>query len=201
MAKVSVGKLFDKKTKNRKMEDQLKEEHQEIVQDQVERESESAETSEVKGAELNEEQKLHMQLEEQKDKYLRLFAEFDNYKKRNARERIELFASAGKEVILEVLPIMDDLERATTAAHATEDIQSVREGLNLITDKMKKALEKKGVKPIDCKGEVFDVEKHEAITEIPAPSEDMKGKVIDDVEKGYMLYDKVLRFSKVVVGK
>ncbi len=184
------------------MEEQLNQEKNEILQEQHEPDTEQPElTDAAKGEEMNEEQKFHAQLEEQKDKYLRLFAEFDNYKKRNARERIELFASAGKEVILEVLPIMDDLERALVAANATEDIQSVREGLNLISEKMRKALEKKGVKPIECKGEVFDVEKHEAITEIPAPSEEMKGKVIDDVEKGYMLYDKVLRFSKVVVGK
>lgn len=141
------------------------------------------------------------QLDEQKDKFLRLFAEFDNYKKRIAKERLELMSTAGKEIVLEFLPIADDLERSMKASATTDDIQIVREGFGLITEKLMKTLEKKGVRPIDAIGQVFDSEKHEAITEIPAPSEDLKGKILDEIEKGYTMHEKIIRFSKVVVGK
>jgi molecular chaperone GrpE len=144
---------------------------------------------------------LQKQVDEWKDKHLRLFAEFDNYKKRNAKEKIELFATAGKDIIKDMLPIMDDMERAIAASEVSTDIEAVKEGLKLIADKLTKTMERKGVKPIFSKGEVFDTELHEAITEIPAPTEEMKGKIIDEVEKGYTLNDKIIRYSKVVVGK
>jgi molecular chaperone GrpE len=144
---------------------------------------------------------LQKQVDEWKEKHLRLFAEFDNYKKRMAKEKMELFATAGKDIIKDILPIMDDMERAILASSTSTDIEAVKEGLNLIADKLTKTLEKKGVKPIISKGEVFDTELHEAITEIPAPTEEMKGKIIDEVEKGYTLNDKIIRYSKVVVGK
>lgn len=153
------------------------------------------------GQPLDEVAHLNQQLAEQKDKFLRLFAEFDNYKKRMAKERLELFSTAGKEVILEMLPVADDMERAIKAASTTDDIAVVREGLALIFDKLVKAFEKRGVKAIEAKGQLFDVEKHEAITEIPAPSEELKGKIVDEIEKGYMMHEKIIRFSKVVVGK
>lgn len=141
------------------------------------------------------------QLDEQKDKFLRLFAEFDNYKKRMAKERLELLSTAGKEIILDFLPIADDMERSMKASATTDDIQIVREGFALITEKIMKTLEKKGVKPIEAIGQTFDSEKHEAITEIPAPTEELKGKIVDEIEKGYTMHDKIIRFSKVVVGK
>lgn len=141
------------------------------------------------------------QLEEQKDKFLRLFAEFDNYKKRMAKERLELMSTAGKEIILDFLPIADDMERSLKASATTDDIQIVREGFSLITEKIMKTLEKKGVKPIEAIGQTFDAEKHEAITEIPAPTEELKGKIVDEIEKGYTMHEKIIRFSKVVVGK
>ena len=144
---------------------------------------------------------LKRQVEEQKDKFLRLFAEFDNYKKRLAKERLELFSMAGKDIILEILPVADDIERAVKASIEADEVETVREGLGLIADKFKKVLEKRGVRPIDAIGSVFDVEKHEAITEIPVQSEEMKGKIVDEIEKGYMMNDKIIRFSKVVVGK
>lgn len=150
---------------------------------------------------VNIEEELKKQVEEQKDKYLRLFAEFDNYKKRMAKERLELFATAGKDIVLEVIPTIDDLERALKSSESATDIASVREGFVLVVDKFKKALEKKGVKPIDAIQQDFDPEKHEAITEIPAPTEELKGKVLDEIEKGYTMHDKMIRFSKVVVGK
>ncbi len=144
---------------------------------------------------------LKRQIEEQKDKFLRLFAEFDNYKKRLAKERVELLSMAGRDIILEILPVADDIERAVKASIEADEVETVREGLGLIADKFKKVLEKRGVRPIDAIGSVFDVEKHEAITEIPAQSEEMKGKIVDEIEKGYMMNDKIIRFSKVVVGK
>lgn len=149
----------------------------------------------------NEENSLENQLNEQKDKFLRLFAEFDNYKKRVAKERLELFATAGKDIIIEFLPIIDDFERAIKSNENSEDLSAIKEGMQLIYDKMLKSFERKGVKKVFAKGEPFDADKHEAITEIPVADESQKGLVIDEVESGYMLNDKMIRFSKVVVGK
>lgn len=142
---------------------------------------------------------LKKQLEEYKDKHLRLYADFDNFKKRNAKERLELILTASKDVIKELLPVIDDFERALKAAETASDVAAVKEGMNLIYQKLVRNLEGKGLKAIEAKGKDFDVELHEAITEIPAP--DMAGKVIDEVEKGYYLNDKIIRFAKVVVGK
>lgn len=135
------------------------------------------------------------------DKYLRLFAEFDNYKRRTSKERIELFKTAGKEVLTALLPVLDDFDRAWKLAltnHTNTD--PVIEGLSLIHTKFKNILTQQGLKEMVSIGEVFNTDLHEAITQIPAPTEDMKGKVIDEMEKGYFLNDKVLRFAKVVVG-
>jgi molecular chaperone GrpE len=151
--------------------------------------------------ELEVSEALEKELAEQKDKFLRLFAEFDNYKKRNAKERIELFATAGKEIIVEFLPILDDFERAIKSNENSEDLSSVKEGMLLIFDKMNKSFEKKGVRKINAKGETFNPDLHEAITEIPVNDESQKGIVIDEVECGYTLNDKIIRYSKVVVGK
>jgi len=145
--------------------------------------------------------KLRKQVEEYKDKYLRLFADFDNFKKRNAKERLELILTAGKDVIQDLLPTLDDFERATKALEKSTDVAAVKEGMSLIQNKLIRTLESKRLKPIESIGQDFNVEKHEAITEIPAPSPAMVGKVIDEVEKGYYLNDKIIRFAKVVVGK
>jgi molecular chaperone GrpE len=161
------------------------------------KDSENIETSK----ELEVSEALEKELAEQKDKFLRLFAEFDNYKKRNAKERIELFATAGKEIIVEFLPILDDFERAIKSNENSEDLSSVKEGMLLIFDKMNKSFEKKGVRKINAKGETFNPDLHEAITEIPVNDESQKGIVIDEVECGYTLNDKIIRYSKVVVGK
>lgn len=151
--------------------------------------------------ELEDNEQIVNELAEQKDKFLRLFAEFDNYKKRVAKERVELFATAGKEMIVEFLPILDDFERAIKSNENSEDLSSVKEGMVLIFDKMNKSFEKKGVKKIIAKGESFNPDLHEAITEIPVNDESQKGIVIDEVECGYTLNDKIIRYSKVVVGK
>lgn len=144
---------------------------------------------------------LKRQLEEYKDKHLRLYADFDNFKKRNAKERLELILTASKDVIKELLPVIDDFERALKAAETASDVAAVKEGMSLIYHKLIRNLEGKGLKAIEAKGNDFNVELHEAITEIPAPAPEMAGKVIDEVEKGYYLNDKIIRFAKVVVGK
>ncbi len=145
--------------------------------------------------------KLQSELQEQKDKYLRLFAEFDNYKRRSAKERIELIQTAGKEVISSMLDVLDDAERAEKQLQKTDDVDVVKEGVQLVFNKLKTTLLNKGLKPMESINTAFDVEKHEAITEIPAPTEALKGKVVDEVTKGYYLNDKLIRFAKVVVGK
>ena len=144
---------------------------------------------------------LKAQIEEQKDKYLRLFADFDNFKKRNAKERLELIQTAGKEVIIGLLPVLDDFERAMKATENMTEIAAAKEGMTLIHNKLYNYLRQKGLNPIQAIGEVFDVEKHEALTEIPSPTTNLVGKVIDEIEKGYYLNDKIIRFAKVVVGK
>ncbi len=144
---------------------------------------------------------LQNQLSEQKDKFLRLFAEFDNYKKRMAREKLDYMSMAGKDVIIEMISVKDDFERAMKSFENSDDLSAIKEGVSLIYDKFNKSIEKKGVKVIEAIGLPFDVEKHEAITEIPAGSEDKKGIVMDVVENGYTMFDKVIRFAKVVVGK
>ncbi len=145
-------------------------------------------------------QKQQEEINEWKDKFLRLFSEFDNFKKRNARERIELTRTASADIIRKLLPVLDDLERALKSAGDDPALAPYRQGVELILNKMFGILEKEGLKPIEAKGQLFDTDYHEALTNIPAPSEDLKGKVIDEVEKGYVLHDKVIRYAKVVVG-
>ena len=146
-------------------------------------------------------QKLNEELQAQKDKYLRLVAEFDNFKKRNARERIDLIQTAGKEVITSLLDVLDDSDRAEKQLLQSDDINHAREGVQLVFNKLRSVLQSKGLKQMESINTDFDVEKHEAITEIPAPNEKLKGKVLDEVQKGYYLNDKLIRFAKVVVGK
>lgn len=141
------------------------------------------------------------ELEEQKDKYIRLLAEFENFKRRTSKERIELFKTAGQEVIKDLLPSLDDVDRAEQVVAAAKDIEAVKEGIKLISEKLKNTLSQKGLKEIPCMGIEFNTDLMEAITEIPAPSEDLKGKVVDVLEKGYTLNDKIIRYAKVVIGK
>jgi molecular chaperone GrpE len=146
-------------------------------------------------------EKLEAELDEQKDKYIRLFADFDNFKRRNAKERYELIQTAGKEVITSLLDVLDDCDRAEKQLQVTDDIDQLKQGVQLVFNKLRNTLQAKGLKVMESINTEFDVEKHEAITEIPAPTEELKGKVIDDVQKGYYLNDKIIRFAKVVVGK
>ncbi len=148
----------------------------------------------------NELEKVKEELEAQKDKYIRLFAEFDNYKKRTAKEYVELRETAGKDVLISFLDVLDDVERAQKQIDATEDVAQIKEGVQLVFNKFKNTIQSKGIKAMESIGAEFNTDLHEAITEIPAPNDDMKGKVIDEVMKGYYLREKVLRFAKVVVG-
>ena len=139
------------------------------------------------------------ELDESKDKYLRLFAEFDNFKKRSVKERFDLMKTAAQETLTALLPILDDFDRAKKSAET--GAESFSEGVNLVYQKLFTTLEHKGLKAMESTGVDFDPEYHEAITDIPSPSEDMKGKVIDTIEKGYTLNDKIIRYAKVVVAK
>ncbi len=142
-----------------------------------------------------------MELSEYKDKYLRLYSEFDNYKKRVIRERSEQIKFAAVDTYLTFLPVIDDFERAQKSLSEAKEIDSVRQGIQLIYQKLISITESKGLKPMISMGTPFDPELHDAISNIPAPSEDMKGMVIDEIEKGYFLNDRVIRHAKVIVGK
>ncbi|ALJ04410.1 molecular chaperone GrpE [Pseudalgibacter alginicilyticus] len=148
------------------------------------------------------EEKLQTELKQEKDKFLRLFAEFENYKRRTSKERIELFSTASEDVMKTMLPVLDDFERALSHIEEDKEAEELRKGVMLIYQKLVSTLEQKGLKVIKVeKGEAFNADNHEAITQIPAPSDDLKGKIIDVVEKGYKLGEKVIRFPKVVIGQ
>ena len=146
-------------------------------------------------------EKLEEEKKELNDKFLRLFSDFDNFRKRTAKEKLELSKKAGVEVIKDLLTVVDDFDRANENNKNSEDIEAIKEGFNLIHTKFNSILKAKGLTEIEAKGEVFDVDKHEAITQIPAPSEDLKGKVVDVIEKGYALNEIVVRFPKVIIGQ
>ncbi|MDG4716387.1 MULTISPECIES: nucleotide exchange factor GrpE [Winogradskyella] len=148
------------------------------------------------------EEQLQDQLAAEKDKFMRLFAEFENYKKRTNKERIELFKTASEGVMLSMLPVLDDFERALLHIEEDKEAEELRKGVLLIYNKLLNTLEQKGLSKIEVnKGDTFNADDHEAVTQIPAPSEDLKGKIIDVVERGYKLGDKVIRFPKVVIGQ
>lgn len=134
------------------------------------------------------------------DRYKRLFAEFENFRRRTAKERIEMITGANADLLKDLLPVVDDLDRAVKAGDAGQDAAAFAEGVKLVQNKLRNTLERKGLKPFDSIGEAFDADRHEAITQIPAPTEELKNKVVDEIEKGYLLGERVLRFAKVVVG-
>ncbi|MEQ6124103.1 nucleotide exchange factor GrpE [Pseudotenacibaculum sp. MALMAid0570] len=170
--------------------------HEEEIKNQ-EQEAQSEENQEV----VKEEPTAEDLLQQEKDKYLRLFAEFENYKKRTTRERIELFKTASQELMTSLLPILDDFDRGLTEIKKAKDKELLK-GMQLINDKFKSTLTQKGLSEIKVKqGDTFDAEVHDAITQIPAPNNKLKGKIIDAVEKGYKLGDKIIRHPKVVVGQ
>lgn len=146
-------------------------------------------------------EKLRIEIGSLKDKYLRQVAEFDNFRKRTAKERMELIQTACRDVIASLLEVMDDCERAEKQIANNQELSATKEGLQLVFQKLRNTLQAKGLKAMESTGQEFNPDMHEAITEIPAPSEELKGKVIDEIEKGYYLNDKIIRFAKVVVGK
>ncbi|HER08684.1 MAG TPA: nucleotide exchange factor GrpE [Bacteroides sp.] len=158
---------------------------------------EEEEETEVEQSEPTPEEKLA----ELQDRYLRLSAEFDNYRKRTLKEKIELQKNANMELLSALLPVADDFDRALQSVNEAKDIQAVKEGMKLISGKFQSFLNQHGVKEIDAKNKTFDTDLHEAITKVPAPEKKLRGKVVDVIQKGYFLNDKVLRFSKVVIGE
>lgn len=173
--------------------EEIKEQNEEIHNEQANQQDQETGADELTS--------LKQALEEKEDKYLRLYAEFDNFKKRSAKERIEFIKLANRDMIKDLLPVMDDLLRAKETVEKSTDIEGIKVGMDLIFSKLQQTLSNKGLQAMSVKGEVFDSEMHEAITEIPAPSEDMKGKIIDVVEHGYKLNDIIIRYPKVVIGK
>lgn len=193
--------MFSKKKNNTK-EDPTVENNNEVKAEERAENIESVENAaeEETVPEPSAEEKLQQENAALNDKYLRLFAEFDNFKRRTQKERTELLQTAGKDVIISLLPVLDDFDRANKAIESATDINPIREGISLVHNKLKNLLAQKGLKEMESINTPFDTDNHEAITKIPAPNDDLKGKVIDELEKGYTLNDKVIRFAKVVVG-
>jgi molecular chaperone GrpE len=152
-------------------------------------------------SEESEYEELRIALQEQKDKFVRLYAEFDNFRRRSAKEKVELIQTAGREVIQSMLEVLDDCDRAEKQIQKTEDPAQIREGVQLVFNKFRAILQSRGLKEMNAIGSAFDPDIHEAITEIPVNDPAKAGKVVDEVEKGYFLNDKIIRFAKVVVGK
>ena len=146
-------------------------------------------------------EKAESELLELKDKYIRLQAEFDNYRKRTLKERMELLKTANEGLLISILPVIDDFDRAMQTLNKIEEESPIKDGVKLIYNKFQEFLKQNGVKEIEAKGQKFDTDLHEAITKIPAPTEELKGKIVDVVQKGYYLNDKIIRFSKVVIGE
>ena len=155
---------------------------------------------ETERPDLDSEEKLNMELAEMKDKYIRLYADFENFRRRTARERLELVGTANADLMSNILPIVDDFERAMQSFESTTEVEPLREGVALIFQKLYKTLEGKGLKVMKTVGLPFDADFQESVAQYPAPNPELKGMVIDEVEKGYLLNDKVIRYAKVVVG-
>ena len=175
-----------------------KDKKQEVEEPQLE----ATETQAVEEEILTVEEQLQQEVIKEKDKFLRLFAEFENYKKRTTKERIELFKTASQDVMVSMLPVLDDFERALAHIEDDKEAEELRKGVLLIYQKLLTTLEQKGLAKIEVnQGDTFNADDHEAITQIAAPTPDLKGKIIDVVERGYKLGEKVIRFPKVVIGQ
>ncbi len=192
------------KAKEKAMDEQVNEEMNELVEEKEEETSGKSEENKEEQEDVpeqSEEEKAIEKVNELNDKYLRLSAEYDNYRRRTLKEKMELTKTAGESTLLALLPVIDDFDRALAHMNDAKDIEALKEGINLIYSKFNDFLSQQGMKEIEAKEKDFDTDLHEAVTKIPAPSEEMRGKVIDCIEKGYTLHDKVVRFSKVVVGE
>lgn len=178
-------------------DESLKNQIEDILDDAIE----EAEEENLENGNSSEEEVLKNQLEKEKEKFLRLFAEFENYKKRTGKERVEMFKTAGQDIMQAMLPILDDFDRALNEINKAGD-KDLLKGIELISNKFRETLRVKGLEKMEVKkGDNFDAEVHEAITQIPAPSADLKGKIVDVVENGYKMGDRIIRFPKVVTGK
>jgi molecular chaperone GrpE len=203
---MKFSELLNKKKKTKMEENQTTEntdqkdilEENETVNNEVPEIDESSAQSEDE--QISEQDKLKAEASEWQNKYLRLYAEFDNFKRRTSKERLELLQIAGKDVIVDLLPVLDDFERAQKSMETASDIEAVKEGVKLVHHKLKNLLTSKGLKEMTSIGDEFNADVHEGITNIPAPTDDLKGKVLDELEKGYYLNDKVIRFAKVIIG-
>lgn len=203
---MKFSELLNKKKKTKMEENQttentdqkdILEENEAVNNELPEIDENSAQTEDEQ---LSDEDKLKAEASEWQNKYLRLYAEFDNFKRRTSKERLELLQIAGKDVIVDLLSVLDDFERAQKSMETASDIEAVKEGVKLVHHKLKNLLTSKGLKEMTSIGAEFDADVHEGITNIPAPSKDLKGKVLDELEKGYYLNDKVIRFAKVIIG-
>lgn len=199
--------MFNKirnKVKKKQSEDitesQEVEKNESVTEDKKGKKSTSKKSSELDQLKEQLEEK-ETELSELKDKYLRIFAEFDNYKKRTMKEKMDFMRNASQDVLADLLPVLDDFDRAKQSADSEDTDEVFSEGVTLVFNKLANVMKSKGVVPMETNGEVFDAELHEAITKIPAPSKDMKGKIIDTITKGYYLNDKIIRHAKVVVGE
>lgn len=180
--------------KEEKIVDETLNEEKKEEQDEKNADATSSETEEIA-------KDIETELGNMKDKYLRLSAEFDNYRKRTLKEKSDLLKYASEDVLTDLLPVVDDLDRALNAIEEAKDVAAVKEGLKLIVNKFHDFLKSKGIKEIDAMGKDLDTDLHEAVTKIPAPDDKSKGKIVDVIQKGYLLNDKVIRFSKVVIGE
>ena len=200
------------KEKNHSQEEEILKNEEPVAENAAQTEEtpaeETAQAEEAPAQELTVEEQLanmlaeaQQMVNEEKDRYLRLAAEFDNYRKRTLKEKAELIKNGGEKTLTAILPVLDDFERALKNMEATEETRAMKEGVELIFNKFNKVLEQEGLQKIETEGQAFDVDFHEAIALIPAPSEDMKGKILDCVQTGYKLNDKVIRHAKVAVAQ
>jgi len=177
------------------------EQEKEITDEEITIGNEAAEEIKEETAEESNEEKLTKQVGELNNKYIRLYSEFENFRRRTAKEKLEIITNANKNLLGDLIPVADDFERAIAANKKSDNIKDIKEGMELLNNKFFNILKSKGLKEMNSQGKEFDVDEHEALTIIPAPSKKLRGKVVDVIEKGYYLNDKVLRFAKVVVGE
>ncbi|MFP4025698.1 MAG: nucleotide exchange factor GrpE [Thiohalospira sp.] len=188
-----------KKTKPEKETNNQQKEKQEIKENVEQKQDKKGEPEKKESSKKEKSDKE--KLEELNDKYLRLAAEYDNYRRRTLKEKMDLSKSAGEDILVNILPVMDDFERGLASIDKAKEVDAIKEGVLLIYNKFKEFLKQRGVKEIEAKEKDFNTDLHEAVTKIPAPNEELKGKVVDVIEKGYLLNDKVIRFAKVVIGE
>lgn len=195
-----MSKKKTDKTKDQVEDNSVKDKVEDVIGEAIEDLEENADNKQDDD-DFSETDKLKEEVQKEKDKFLRLFAEFENYKRRTSKERLELFKTANQEVMSAMLPVLDDFDRALNEIQKTED-KNLLKGVELIHNKLRETLKNKGLEPMNVeKGDSFDSDLHEAITQVPAPSEDLKGKIVDVVERGYKLGERIIRYPKVITGK